>query len=230
MASLVNKALLALFGGTFDPPHNAHIEVARAAFSSETQLQANALRIVPVGSPYQRGRAAYANADDRVAMLNLAFKDWPNVTIDSRELTRQGPTYTVDTLTELRAELGKTLPMAWLIGSDAFAKLDTWHRWRELFDLAHFAVISRPGFTFSNISIALDTEIASRQCPADQLENSPCGKWALLNLAPAAISSTEIRRHVAAGESVRGFVPDAICDYIAKHHLYHSQEASAQDG
>ncbi len=229
---MTDKPLLALFGGTFDPPHNAHIAVAAAAFLPEAKLSATALRVFPVGNPYQRGRTAYASADARVAMLNLAFADWRNVTIDTRELTRTGATYTFDTLTELRRELGTTQPMVWLIGSDAFAKLDTWHRWNELLGLAHFAVISRPGFAFSTsvFSAALSEGILGKQCDASELKQSPCGHWALLNIDPPAISSTDIRQRLMAGSSIRGLVPDAICDYIGKHHLYHSQEASAQDG
>jgi nicotinate-nucleotide adenylyltransferase len=216
--------LLALFGGTFDPVHNAHLAVAKAAFSLEAGLVATGLRLFPVGNPYQRGRAAFASAEHRTAMLKLAFANIANVEIDPRELDRQGPTYTFDTLRELRNELGIQRPFVWLIGSDAFARLDTWHRWQELFDLTHFAVIVRPGFAFAveDASPALRAEIVGRQSEAAALKQSPHGKWALLNVSPPDVSSTKVRARLAHGESIASLVPDVVCDYIEAHNLYRS--------
>jgi nicotinate-nucleotide adenylyltransferase len=221
---LSGKNLLALFGGTFDPVHNAHLAVAKAAFSLEAELVATQLRVFPVGNPYQRGRAAFASAEHRTAMLNLALANLPNAGIDTRELHRQGPTYTFDTLSELRTELGIQRPFVWLIGSDAFAKLDTWHRWKDLFELAHFAVIVRPGFAFSleAASPTLRAEILGRQSEAATLKQTPHGKWALLNVLPPDVSSTEVRARLERGESIASLVPDVVCKYIEVHNLYRS--------
>jgi nicotinate-nucleotide adenylyltransferase len=221
---LSGKNLLALFGGTFDPVHNAHLVVAKAAFSLEAGLAAAQLRVFPVGNPYQRGRAAFASAEHRTAMLKLALASLPNASVDTRELHRQGPTYTFDTLSELRAELGAQQPFVWLIGSDAFAKLDTWHRWKDLFELAHFAVIVRPGFAFSleAASSTLRAETLDRQSEAATLEQTPHGKWALLNVLPPDVSSTEVRARLERGESIAPLVPDVVCKYIEAHNLYRS--------
>jgi nicotinate-nucleotide adenylyltransferase len=226
-SNLPAPGLLALFGGTFDPVHNAHLAVAKAAFSLEAGLIATGLRLFPVGNPYQRGRAAFASAEHRTAMLKLAFVDMANIAnveIDPRELDRQGPTYTFDTLSELRNELGMQRPFVWLIGSDAFARLDTWHRWQELFDLTHFAVIVRPGFAFSaeDASPTLRAGILARQCDAAMLKQTPHGKWALLNVSPPDVSSTEVRARLAHGESIASLVPDVVCGYIEAHNLYRS--------
>jgi nicotinate-nucleotide adenylyltransferase len=221
---LSGKNLLALFGGTFDPVHTAHLAVAKAAFSLEAELVATQLRVFPVGNPYQRGRAAFASAEHRTAMLKLALANLPNASIDTRELYRQGPTYTFDTLSELRTELGTQRPFVWLIGSDAFARLDTWHRWKDLFELAHFAVIVRPGFAFSleDVSAMLRAEILTRQSDAATLKQSPHGKWALLNVSPPDVSSTDVRARLARGESVVSLLPDVVCEYIEAHNLYRS--------
>lgn len=189
-----------LFGGTFDPVHNAHVEMARAA---QTELGSEALTLIPAGNPWQRGRLPIAPAETRVAMLRLAFG--PDALIDLRELHRPGPTYTVDTLTELRAERPGA-EFHWLIGSDAFAKLGTWQRAAELARLAKFAVVARAG----------ETVAAPSMMPADG--------YRVLAVSPAAVSSTVIRERLAHRQSVRGLAPDAVCDYIERHKLYQSQE------
>ena len=134
----IQHSPLGLFGGTFDPVHFGHLRLA-------TEL-AEAFRLdqvifIPAGLPYHRGRAAHATNDQRLTMLKLATQRDARFDVDDRELRREGPTYTYDTLVEIRKERGPEVPLVFLSGSDAFAKVDTWHRWTELFDLAHFAVV-----------------------------------------------------------------------------------------
>ena len=214
---------IALFGGTFDPVHYGHVAFARAAFS---QLELQKLLLLPAGNPYQKGRLPFASAPHRVNMLKCAFHEDHDLAIDSRELTRIGPTYTYDTLLELRAEYGAKASLVWLIGGDAFAKLDTWYRWRELFSLAHFAVIDRPShrLDIADGAAMLRKEIDARLGTLLDAHTSPCGAVVMLGMAPPPISSTEIRRRILSGESIADLTPSAVCDYIEQHRLYRSEE------
>jgi nicotinate-nucleotide adenylyltransferase len=195
-------SLVLLYGGTFDPVHFGHVEMARGAIE---QLRPAKLVLIPSGNPWQRGRLPFAAAEHRMAMLRLAFAGWPDVEIDTRELLREGPSYTFDTLTELHAESPAT-EFAWLIGSDAFARLDSWHLAAELPNLTSFAVAARAG----------EAIIAPGACP-------PSG-FRILTLAPPAVSSTDLRHRLAKRQSIRGLAPDAVCDYIEHHKLYRPEE------
>lgn len=213
---------IALFGGTFDPVHIGHTAIAQSAFD---QLEIDRLIVLPAGNPYQRGRLPMASAAERVAMLQRAFaapQFTTGISIDKRELNRIGPTYTVHTLLELRRELGDTVPLIWLIGSDAFSRLDTWHRWQELFGLCHFAIARRAGemTPAASCSTALVDTLNTRRRSIATLAETPAGNFAELDIDPLAVSSTEIRQRCAHGESLRGLVSDAVCDYIERHKLY----------
>ena len=218
--------MLGLFGGTFDPVHFGHLRLA-------TEL-AEAFRLervifLPAGLPYHRGRAAHASADQRLTMLKLATARDARFDVDDRELKREGETYTYDTLAEIRAERPGQ-PLVFLIGSDAFAKIDTWHRWTELFDLAHFAVAVRANDEqwASRGPGAFPREIWPRITlnPRDLL-SAPSGKVISFAMTPLAISSTALRTLAAEGASIRYLTPDPVADYIRTHHLY-SQDRAAQ--
>jgi nicotinate-nucleotide adenylyltransferase len=158
-------------------------------------------------------------------MLDLAFRDGPAVLIDERELRRSGATYTFDTLVELRAEYGEDASLVWLIGSDAFSRLDTWHRWRQLFDLTHFAVMERSTDKLATARCSAEflKEVEPRFAGPLDTQRSPSGAVVFLGTPPPPISSTEIRKKIARSESIRGLTPDAVCDYIEHHRLYHSR-------
>ena len=214
---------IVLFGGTFDPVHRGHvamIECARDAFAPVRMV------VLPAGNPYQKGRMPFASPSQRAAMLRLACKTIPAVSIDTREFDRAGPTYTADTLREFRGEFGNAVPLIWLLGGDAFARLDTWHEWRSLFSLAHFAIILREGepHPLKAASAALTRALANRQSAVATLSTSALGRYAILDAAVLPISSTAIRARRARGESTRELVPDAVCDYIEQHKLYLSGE------
>ncbi|HET9652255.1 MAG TPA: nicotinate (nicotinamide) nucleotide adenylyltransferase, partial [Usitatibacter sp.] len=139
-AGKIQGPAIGLFGGTFDPIHFGHLRLA-------TEL-AEAFRLdrvifLPNGLPYHRGRDAHATPEQRLTMLKLAVQRDARFDIDERELRREGATYSYDTLAEIRRERGPQTPLVFLLGSDAFARIDEWHRWTELFDLAHFAVAVR---------------------------------------------------------------------------------------
>lgn len=208
---------IALLGGSFDPVHNAHVALAGHAVKL---LGPDELRIIPAGNPWQKGGLA-ASAKDRVAMLRLAFAAQPlPVVIDERELHSDASSYTVDTLRALRAELGPEASIVFAIGADQLQKLDTWHRWQDLFGLAHILAVSRPGFAIDALPQPVARELQRRSASAMQLRASPCGLMLLaLNLA-IDVSATGIRESLARGERPRQELPSPVLDYIEQHHLY----------
>jgi nicotinate-nucleotide adenylyltransferase len=180
-----------LLGGTFDPVHNAHLAMARAA---RDVLKLDKILFMPTGTPRYR-RPAQASGEHRVAMLQLALENDKTCEIDARELAPGASGYTVDTLRELRLEHGPETPIWLLLGADQYSKLDTWHRPEDVKRLARIAVFARPG-------IALDKSIS------------------LVPMDLMPISASEIRARVARGDDISGLVPPAVADYIARHRLY----------
>jgi nicotinate-nucleotide adenylyltransferase len=197
---------LALFGGTFDPVHLGHLSVAWEA----AELLDAEVRLLPASVPPHRP-PPIASAAQRVAMLRAALQGQSRLSLDVRELDRQGPSYTIDTLTELRAELGDR-PLVLLIGADAFAGLPSWHRWHELFELAHVGVLSRPGVAAA-LPDELEREVAGRRLgePA-ALRELPAGKLVELAVTPLEISATRIRELLAVGRDPRYLLPAGLFD------------------
>jgi nicotinate-nucleotide adenylyltransferase len=219
---------LGLFGGTFDPVHFGHLRLA-------TEL-AEAFRLdqvifLPAGLPYHRGRAAHASNEERLTMLKLATARDARFDVDDRDLRRGGPTYTYDTLTEIRRERGPDTPLVFLTGSDAFAKIDTWNRWTELFDLAHFAVAIRAGDDqwFSKGPGAFPKEAWPHiTLNPRELLAAPAGKIITFSMTPIAISSSAIRTLAGEGASIRYLTPDPVAEYIRSHDLYSTRTRDAQ--
>src|SRR5688572_23311525 len=209
-----------LFGGTFDPIHFGHLRLATElseAFRLEQVL------FLPSGLPYQRGRPAHASNEQRLTMLKLATGRDARFGIDEREMRREGPTYTYDTLAELRRERGADATLVFLLGSDAFARIHTWHRWTELFDLAHFAVAVRANDPewFAKGPGAFPREVWPRiTLNLRELLGTPAGKVMTFSMTPLAISSTAIRALAGEGSSIRYLLPDSVAEYIRSHRLY----------
>ncbi|WP_114239164.1 nicotinate-nucleotide adenylyltransferase [Dyella sp. C9] len=197
---------LAIFGGTFDPVHLGHLSVAWEA----SELLDAEVRLMPASVPPHRP-APLANARQRVDMLRAALKNQSRLTLDTRELERSGPSYTIDTLAELRAEQGDR-PLVLLMGADAFAGLPSWHRWQALFEVAHIGVLSRPGVE-TVLPDALLSETAHRRVDeAALLRGSPAGKVIELSVTPLEISATRIRELLAEGRDPRYLLPCGLFD------------------
>jgi nicotinate-nucleotide adenylyltransferase len=197
---------LAIFGGTFDPVHLGHLSVAWEA----SELLDAEVHLMPANVPPHRP-PPIANAAQRVAMLRAALQKQSRLSLDTRELARSGPSYTIDTLLELRAEQGDR-PLVLLIGADAFAGLPSWHRWRELFDVAHIGVLSRPGVEAA-LPEALEREAAARRVAAPaSLHMLPAGKVIELAVTPLEISATRVRELLAEGRAPRYLLPCGLFD------------------
>ena len=213
-------AATGLFGGTFDPVHLGHLRLATElaeAFHLEKVI------FIPAGLPYHRGRDAHATSEERLTMLKLATARDARFDVDDRELKRGGNTYTYDTLAEIRAERGAAPPLVFLIGTDSFAAIDTWHRWTELFDLAHFAVAVRGD---DQNWLAKGPGIFPREAwprltlnPRD-LQAAPAGKVMTFSMTPLAISSTAMRALASEGASLRYLTPDPVVEFIRSRNLY----------
>jgi nicotinate-nucleotide adenylyltransferase len=195
---------LALLGGTFDPIHLGHL---RVAWEAAEALDAE-VRLMPANVPPHRPAPA-ASAAERVRLIEAALRGQSRLTLDARELARPGRSYTVDTLLELRAEQGAR-PLVLLLGADAFAGLPTWHRWCELFDLAHIAVLTRPGHAPERTA-ELAAEVAARRVDdAAGLRAAPAGRVLQLPVTPLEISASAVRALLAAGREPRWLVPNAL--------------------
>jgi nicotinate-nucleotide adenylyltransferase len=196
---------LAILGGTFDPVHLGHL---RAAWEAAEALDAE-VRLVPAHVPPHRP-APTANPQQRVAILRASLAGQERVSLDMRELDREGPSYTVDTLASLRDEIGPQRPLALLLGADAFTLLPTWHRWRELFGLAHVGVLTRPGHV-PPLPGELAEAIARRETKdAQALRASSAGRVLRIAITPLEISATKIRTLLREDREPRWLVPDAV--------------------
>ena len=218
---MTTSSVLGILGGTFDPIHYGHL---RAADEVQRILGLAETRLVPAGDPPHR-RAPGASAAHRLAMLRLAVQEFPALGVDARELSRAGKSYTFDTLTELRREHPER-PLALIVGADAFAGLPSWHRWRELFGLAHVVVVTRPGAALAgSLPGALGDEW-NRRLASDPaaLESARSGSILSVAITPQPISATAIREALARAPSgiddVRGLLPTAVLTYIDRHQLY----------
>jgi len=211
---------IGLFGGTFDPVHFGHLRLATELAEA---FHLDNVVFIPAGLPYHRGRDAHATSEERLTMLKLATQRDARFGVDDRELKREGPTYTYDTLAEIRKERGPDQPLVFLSGSDSFEKIDTWHRWTELFDLAHFVVAIRaddqewqsrgPGVLREGARPRITLN------PREML-SAPAGKIMTFFMTPIAISSTAIRTLAHESASIRYLTPDPVVEYVRSHNLY----------
>ena len=215
----MSETCILLLGGSFDPVHAGHIGLAHYFC---TLLHPEQLRLIPAGQPWQKP-SLITPAEHRIAMLELAFKQWPISThIDSIEIRREGPSYTVDTLRELRQILGEEISLVWIIGADQLTNLHTWHEWRKLFELTNVAVAARPGYTLDKAALdgEVSNEISRRIANPSQLKHTPRGlAFIAYNLA-WDISSTTLRESLRQGKSLKGLLPTPVLDYAQHHHLY----------
>ncbi|HEX2355111.1 MAG TPA: nicotinate-nucleotide adenylyltransferase [Micromonosporaceae bacterium] len=187
-----------IMGGTFDPIHHGHLV---AASEVTTRFALDEVVFVPTGQPWQKGDVPVSPAEDRYLMTVIATASNPRFQVSRVDIDRPGPTYTVDTLRDLRKVYGPEAELFFITGADALEKILSWKDAALMFELAHFIGVTRPGFTLSDAHLPADT-VSLVQVPA------------------MAISSTDCRARVAAGKPVWYLVPDGVVQYIAKRRLY----------
>ncbi|MDP1645048.1 MAG: nicotinate-nucleotide adenylyltransferase [Thiobacillus sp.] len=205
---------IGIFGGTFDPIHFGHLRLAEEMAEG---IGLSRVVFIPAGQPPHRGAPRTA-ATHRLEMVRRAIAGNPRFAVDAREVQSPRPSYTVDTLATLRAELGDEPPLWLLLGADAFLGLPSWHEWRQLFELAHLAVAARPGAQLMQSDAmpeVLKNEVSQRQVAAGS-----AGSVLLRQMTPLDISATAIRDTLARHGSARYLLPDVVLDYIHEHQLY----------
>jgi nicotinate-nucleotide adenylyltransferase len=210
-----------LYGGTFDPVHEGHLAIARAA----QRAFAQPVWLLPAADPPHRAPPG-ASAVQRATMLELAVGCERELRVDRRELSREGPSYTIDTLEEVRGEVGPQLPLVWILGVDSLLQLDGWHHWRRLFEHAHLLGVERPGTRLDadwlrERAPAVHAELEARWTTPAELARAPAGGYAPLPISPLrSESATEVRRRIAAGEDWSALVPPLVARYIREQGLY----------
>ncbi|ALP42838.1 nicotinate-nucleotide adenylyltransferase [Aeromonas schubertii] len=206
---------IGLLGGTFDPIHLGHIKPALAARDA---LGLGELRLLPNRVPPHRA-SPHCSAEQRLAMVHLAANEF-GLCVDERELRRDRPSWTIDTLEELRHELPET-PLCFLMGMDSLLSLPSWHRWDELLTLAHLVVSVRPGWDAAEATTPVQALLAHHgTLRVDDLHQRRAGHIWLAHNEPLALSSTEIRARLAAGNDPRDLLPESVADYIRNNGLY----------
>jgi nicotinate-nucleotide adenylyltransferase len=196
---------LGVFGGAFDPPHNAHVALAQAAVE---QLQLGELRVLPTGHAWHRAQGLTA-PEHRLAMARIAFGSLPRTVIDERELRRAGPSYTIDTLRELQAER-PAAQLFLVLGEDQAITITRWHEWEAVLALAALCVAARP-----DARAHADLVPAGVPAPA---------KVQTLRLPSMPESATEVRARLAQRQSIAHLVPPGVASYIERHYVYQNQE------
>jgi nicotinate-nucleotide adenylyltransferase len=206
---------IGIFGGTFDPIHFGHL---RTAFELWQELRLDEVRFVPTGSPPHREQPI-ADAGLRLAMVRAAIADQPGFTVDDREVRREGMSYSVDTLGELRREHPQRA-LCLILGMDAFLSLPNWHRWREILDLAHVVVAHRPGWKAPAMGPLGELMVERGTGAVRDLHSQPAGRIHIHGVTQLEISSTDLRNIITSGRDPRFLVPDAVRDIMRETQCY----------
>lgn len=210
--------MIGVLGGTFDPIHFGHL---RTALDVTESLKLQQLRFIPCGEPPHRERPV-ASAAQRLAMVQSAIAGEPRFVADDREIRRGGPSYMVETLESLRDELGQQQSLALIVGLDAFAALDSWHRWQELIGLGHLIVMTRPGWSMQDISSPDLQSLVSEHRVDDyaHCHNQAAACVIFCPVTEMAISSTGIRQQLQTGRDARFLLPESVIELIQQQHIY----------
>ena len=208
--------MIGIFGGSFDPIHFGHIKLVLALLE---HFDFENIRLVPCQlSPHKKN--TYASAKHRLAMLNIVTSTNEKLIADDRELRRPGVSYTIDTLRELREELGTTQAIVMIVGVDAFANICTWHKYAEILSLCHIMLLKRPEYELP--AEGCEKELYESHCTDDinKIRETSNGYIYLSNEEKYAISSSEIRHVIASGQQPRYMLPGNIWNYIRRNELY----------
>lgn len=210
--------MIGILGGTFDPIHFGHLRIAEELSDA---LALSQVRFIPASQPPHKDQPA-TFAAHRAAMVSLAIADNAKFILDERELKRSGPSYSVDTLQSLREELGSDTSICLFLGSDAFVKFNTWHRWDELIYLCHIALVERPQNQFEQtLPPVLQTLLHNHYTEhTEDLALVPAGHITMQKTTALDISATCIRESFNLGNSPRYLMPDSVIAYIEAHKLY----------
>lgn len=206
--------MIGIIGGTFDPIHFGHL---RPALEVAELLNVDELRFIPNAEPPHRWQPE-ANAQHRLEMVKLAISNTPVFKLDDREYQRNGPSYTIDTLKEIRAEIDPDRPLCLLIGQDALQDFTQWRDWQGILKMAHLVVSSRPGYEldFTDNNWMHDILVNN----ADELKQAPNGMLFFAKVTQLAISATAIRNRLKQGRSVQYLTPAVVNNYLLTHKLY----------
>ncbi|WNG91227.1 nicotinate-nucleotide adenylyltransferase [Mycobacterium sp. ITM-2016-00318] len=209
---MASRRRLGVMGGTFDPVHNGHLV---AASEVADLFELNEVVFVPTGQPWQKNRDV-TPAEDRYLMTVIATASNPRFSVSRVDIDRGGPTYTRDTLRDLRA-LNPDADLYFITGADALASILTWQDWEEMFALARFVGVSRPGYELDGQHI----QKALKESPPDVLN--------LVEVPALAISSTDCRKRAKEDRPIWYLVPDGVVQYVSKRNLYRSHILAAQE-
>lgn len=204
--------MIGIFGGTFDPVHYGHL---RSAIEVADVLNLRQVKLIPCSNPAHR-KPPVAGGNMRLEMLTMAVQGQANLNVDDREISRPGISYMVDTLKSLKQEYPHEALLL-MLGSDSFKYLESWHCWQQLFDFAHVAVITRPGFEIGRLNTFLAERLVHNNT---ELTKHPAGKLCFQPVTQLSISATAIRQMLSAGKSARFLLPDTVLDYIKQKALY----------
>jgi len=213
--------LVGIFGGTFDPIHYGHLRVAEEIVET---VGLQKMYFVPAGMPRLR-YSPVASSQHRVEIVRLAIQKNPDFVLDEREIYRDGVSYSIDTVREFKQEFGEEVRLCFILGADAFIKLPEWNNWKELFNLCHFIVSTRPGYSLTLIKELLSKELRE-ECSqrwvsnTESLRKDTSGLIFIASTTMLDISATSIRAHIAVGRSVRHLVPSVTVNYISENKLY----------
>lgn len=216
MGRSVNNMSVALFGGTFNPVHHGHL---RIAIELAELLEVDTLRMIPCALPPHR-EALTVSAEQRMCMLQAAIGGHPKLTADNIELRRDGPSYTIDTLRQIRAQIGSQVPLHLCLGIDVLNTLDSWHHWQQLTDYCHLIISARPDYHLPEHGVLAEWINQHRCDNLEQLKQTSAGKLYVCDTSLLAISSTDIRDRISRGNAIDFLTPTAVVNYIQQHHLY----------
>ena len=205
--------LIGVFGGTFDPVHNGHTQTI---INLSELLPFDEIRVIPNGVPPHR--ASVGSTNDRLDMVEMAFNGIEKVSIDTREINRLGPSYAITTAREIIEE-SKPDKITWIMGSDAFAGIDSWYHWEEFIDLINIVIMMRPDSDILPNSEA-EKLIHKRVVEDYRLLKERSGQIMILKMSPIHISSTLVRTNILSGDDVRDLISSGVEEYIDKNKLY----------